>query len=216
MHSLLSEAAVIPSILNESDAFLDTTDRSKFASAPDWVSRFLHVLINLENWETDFCKKSGRPCHWPYGVGLSTAGPPRSHDMPLWYPSVTPANVYTNLWAFRIICLSQLQRLASRFYSITFEEIPLPNPLTLDHIQSYKVTLARQISLSMECLLGDDLKLFGPASALFPLKAAYETYLEDEFMWKKEITYVEDVVNQMVRKGLRSASMFVLRRKAMK
>jgi len=124
------------------------------------------------------------------------------------------ANVYTNLWAFRIICFSELERLAEHFpcFDLT-QDIPLSKPLNLKHIHTYKTELAKQICLSMEYLLRDEMGLFGPASTYFPLQVAYETFLEDEGIAQKEgVKFVEGVVLRLVQKGLRSAPVLVFRR----
>lgn len=84
------------------------------------------------------------------------------------------ANCLTNVWAFRIICLVELERNA------LFSPHPIqPEPQTsnfsnLAHVQTQIDHLSRLILRSVDYFFGDNMKLFGPASILFPLSVAHQ------------------------------------------
>ncbi|EED21360.1 conserved hypothetical protein [Talaromyces stipitatus ATCC 10500] len=219
MQSLLDKGAIIPSLLNQSDNLLDKAhEEGNFdVEARDLINHLVTTLIDLENWEMEYCQGIDRQCYWPSDRSeLPLSKTSISQDKPLIYTSVTMANVYTNLWAFRIICLSELERFICYFpyYDIT-HDIP-SHPLNLKHAKEHKIALAKQICLSMEYLLQDEMELFGPASTCFPLQIAYETFLENEVGREEEISFVEGVVSRLVRKGLRSAPVLVFARRTMR
>lgn len=220
MQSLLSKAAIIPSLMSQSDTLLAEAHQVSFGTeAKDLFNRFVDALLDLERWEMEYCQESDRWCYWPSNIPAAypVTGDSISYGKPLWYKNVTMANVYTNLWAFRIICFSELERLAEHFPSFPFpHHIPLSRPLNLKDIHAYKTALAKRICLSMEYLLRDEMGLFGPASTYFPLQVVYETFLEDEFRGKEGIAFVEGVVLRLVQKGLRSAPVLVFTRRTMR
>lgn len=219
MQSLLNKAAIIPSLLSQTDILLEKTHQGNFGiEAKDLFNRFVDALIDLENWEMEYCQQTDRWCYWPSDIPTSPVTEESiSYGKPLWYASVTMANVYTNLWAFRIICFFELERLAHHFHAFDkTQDIPLLRPLNFKHVHTYKVALAKQICLSMDYLLQDEMGLFGPASTYFPLQVAYQTFLENEGMRKDEIGFLEGVVLRLVQKGLRSAPVLVFTRRAMR
>lgn len=220
MQSLLNKAAIIPSLMSQSDLLLDKVHQANFGfELKDLFNRFADALIDLERWEMDYCQEADRWCYWPSNIAVSPATEHYiSYGKPLWYTNVTMANVYTNLWAIRIICFSELERLAAHLPSCQVtQDIPLLRPLKLKHIHTYKTALAKQICLSMEYLLRDEMGLFGPASTYFPLQVAYETFLEDEGTMRKEgVAFVQSVVLRLVQKGLRSAPVLVFTRRTLR
>lgn len=219
MQSLLNKAAIIPSLLSQSDIFFAQADQASLGTeCKDLFDRFVDTLVDLETWEMKCCRVTDRWCYWPSDKSSSPATEDSiSYGKPLWYTNVTMANVYTHLWAFRIICFSELERLAKHFPSFhTAQNIPLPKHVNFKHIHTYKAALAKQICLSMEYLLRDDMGLFGPASTYFPLQVAYETFLENEGVRREDIAYVEGIVPRLVQKGLRSAPILIFTRRTMR
>ncbi|EEA25481.1 hypothetical protein TMatcc_006295 [Talaromyces marneffei ATCC 18224] len=216
MQSLLNKAAIIPTLLSQSDILLDKARQSNL-EVKDLFNSLVDALVDLENWEMEYSHEADKWCYWPSDIPAPLES--ISYGKPLWYTNVTMANVYTNLWAFRIICFSELERLAENFpsFHMAHENIPLPRPLNLKRVHAYKTALAKQICLSMDYLLRDEMGLFGPASTYFPLQAAYETFLENEGTMRKEgIAFVEGVVLRLVQKGLRSAPVLVFTRRTMR
>lgn len=220
MQSLLNKAAIIPSLMGQSDMLSDKAHKANFGfEVKNVFNRFIDALIDLERWEMDHCQEADRWCYWPSNISVCPDTELSIfYGKPLWYTNVTMANVYTNLWAFQIICFSELERLAAHLPScLIAQDIPLSNPLKLRYAQTYKLALAKQICLSMEYLLRDEMGLFGPASTYFPLQVAYETFLEGEATMQKEgISFVEGVVLRLVQKGLRSAPVLVFTRRTMR
>lgn len=57
----------------------------------------------------------------------------------------------------------------------------------------------------MGYLVQDDFKLFGPASAMLPLQTAYKVLITNEQKNNLHVTYVKELVQWLVEKGMRSA-----------
>jgi hypothetical protein len=57
----------------------------------------------------------------------------------------------------------------------------------------------------MGYLVQDDLKVFGPASAMLPLQTAYEVFIADKKKNMLHIIYIKELVERLVEKGIRSA-----------
>lgn len=120
------------------------------------------------------------------------------------FPDITSANVYTHLWNFRIIIATEISRLVAEF--------PLSN--ICDHfpsrnVQEHNETLATQICCSMGYLIQDRFKLYGPASAMLPLQTAYKVFIMDKQKNAPHITFIEECVECLVEKGIRSAPYIV-------
>ena len=69
--------------------------------------------------------------------------------------------------------------------------------------------LAEKICLSMDYLMQDAMKLFGPASTFYPLQIAYQTFKMNESGQKENMARVEGVVGRLIKKGLQSAPSIV-------
>ncbi|KAJ5212980.1 hypothetical protein N7449_000149 [Penicillium cf. viridicatum] len=121
------------------------------------------------------------------------------------------ANTFTNLWAFRIVCLSGLKRFIAHFLSCDQEQPIWTGQLDMnyDDIQAQMIAFAKNISLSMAYLLQDEMNLFGPASTLFPLHVAYQAYKSLDSAQQVNIAYLEKIVDQLDQKGMKSARALV-------
>lgn len=79
-----------------------------------------------------------------------------------------------------------------------------PSPFSPD---ATVMILARQISLSMDYLLKEDMDLFGPASSSFPLHVAWHTLKDGGRVCDR--AYIEGLVDRLVQRGLLSAPALV-------
>lgn len=69
--------------------------------------------------------------------------------------------------------------------------------------------LAFLICASIRYLLQDEMKLFGPASALFPVQIAYAWFERHRACSQSGIDFIKRVVAQLVQRGLQSAPSLV-------
>ncbi|KAJ6114600.1 hypothetical protein N7486_000378 [Penicillium sp. IBT 16267x] len=204
MQKLLNEAVVLPSLLHQADSLIENPERrSNAAHVDQLLGLFFEFASRLDNWETVLCVDSSPP-YWPHGDAEGT-------PLPLWYPNITMANAFTHLWALQIVCMTEMKRLSTHLPRNSPRESLSPARLylNLDENDFLMISLARQIYLSMDYLLQDEMELFGPASTFFPLKVAYQTFQEEGVGHKVDIAYIEGIVDRLDQKGLLSARSFV-------
>ncbi|KIL85212.1 hypothetical protein FAVG1_11641 [Fusarium avenaceum] len=176
MQLLLSEASGIPTILE----LIDTLDHS-----PRSVSSFIATQViallttsynNLEGWgEPLNADPSTGFCCWQVASNSSwTWG-----GYNIWFPSVSAANVAMHLWAFKVVCLAEIQKLQTKFPGISCDW-PVPARCELDYwLRDTYIELCVKIVQSANFLLQDRLALFGPLSISFPLTTACQTFEMD-------------------------------------
>ncbi|KAJ5895653.1 hypothetical protein N7495_007344 [Penicillium taxi] len=191
MQALLTEVVSIPSLLYKSDVLFQDPLIVNIGDANEIAHAIIESLHRLCLYEKRLWLESDTPCYW-------TDGP----ETPLRFPTITMANCLSHIWAFRIICLAELEKFSRSFpYSIE-------KSTETSDIQTQIAQLSKLISLSMEYLLGDDMKLYGPASTLFPLSVAYQALgsAQDRGL---VMEHIDRTIFRLVEKGLRSAPFFV-------
>lgn len=206
---LFSQAAAIPSILQQIDMLPEIFSFENELDLRESIRSLLEVLKRLSTWEIS--------------SGLATTRTPSSiHDLTLGnfnmshvssnatcFPSISVANGLTHGWAFRIVCLLEIQNILLRCPNFPGIHDQLAVDLNDDDIQAEADRLVLLICSSMSYLLQDQMKLFGPVSTLFPAQIAYVWFKTDEARYQSGINFVKGVVTQLVQKGLQSAPLLV-------
>lgn len=200
MQSLISEAATLPSMLQQTDQLLASLDEAK---AIGLCNSYLGLLSKMQRWEISLQTKD--PESLCIRSSYSNSRELASGGHSLWFPNITLANVYTHLWSFRIICALELICLVSLFPSMKRQAFMPSLYLSAQNVQEHTEALAVHICFSMEYLIQDDMRLFGPASTLLPLQSAYRVFIADRHKNFQHIAYIEGVVDRLVEKGIRSA-----------
>ncbi len=168
VQALMSEAVAIPGILERMDK------GGTKAAAEEVLHCFEVVLGRLDAWADDFHASAlpSCPIFWVL---------PRGEDEreKIWFRDITAANALTHYWAFRVVCLQSIRQLRAT------------GPQT-DVLEETK-RLSTRICQSIEYLMQDKMKLFGPTSVALPLRTAYETFQaggdesSGELQWCSEI-----------------------------
>lgn len=153
MQSLLSHAAVIPSLLEQTDTILPLgplsapQQQSTIFGDPDGTTTvhglyisFRNALESLDSWEESLLRTAARPLYWPVppmttatantvaaddGATTTTTTPERHPE--LHFPDVSAANAYIHFWAFRIVCLTHLHLLEPISQQNTCSSLPSPS-----------------------------------------------------------------------------------------
>lgn len=208
MQQLLNQAVMLPSLLHEADTVIQSPElRCHPARINQILDLFISYASRLDDWESTLCA-DGCPPYWPHGNA-------KERPLPFWYPNITLANAFTYLWALKIICMAEIKRIATYLPPKLPKESLSPGQLHLSLAENglLMIVLARQIYLSMDYLLQDEMELFGPSSTFFPLKVAYQIFKEDAIGNKVEIACIERIVDRLDQKGLLSARSFVFDRR---
>ncbi|EPE28338.1 hypothetical protein GLAREA_09458 [Glarea lozoyensis ATCC 20868] len=198
MQTLLSYATIIPSLLEKAD--FDTAS----PTTDDICAEFEQVLCTLLQWEnTQVEVEFGNPYWAKAATSTTISSHGSSPSTLLWFPNILFANAFTHLWTFQIICLSEIARLrAGRTDTLLSTKSSLPSEIMNE---DYVFKLSTKICQSMEYQLQDEMKLYGPASVLFPLRIARATFDSDPARHQKEISWCDEFVDQLRSKGIHLA-----------
>lgn len=210
MHTLFNQVAIVPTYLHQIDKMSENPGQTDPSAITMLFSSLTNILVGLENWEISLQHQTDNPCYWPRVTdSQSKEGTTQTQDTALWFPSVTMANVFTHIWTFRIICMTELEKLALLFPWLILRGMSLTNQCHLHHVQSHTLALSNQICSSMEYLMQDEMKLFGPASTFSPLQTVYHKFKADESQQMNIIARCQAIVSQLVDKGLQAAPIIV-------
>ncbi|KAK1713018.1 hypothetical protein BDP67DRAFT_403439 [Colletotrichum lupini] len=162
LQALLSEACAIPAIFE----MLDHCDDDSEPAAREAVIRFVDVINRLDFWHKSANMMTMRD--FTYFQKVSPAD-----TTSLDFPNITVANSLSHYWAFRIICVTQIQRLTAHHPNISQDCLLIVGEYPASEAVTQKVLqLATYILESTRYLMQEDMKLYGTASAFFPLHIA--------------------------------------------
>lgn len=196
MQRLLCRAAEIPTILHKIDSGYQSSQQLSLSDAQGCLALLIEALARLE----DSVKSDGDT------YCLSHLR--RSFDNQFSFPDVIAANMLTHLWAFKLVCLLEVDKLVNSCPVQILPHQSLPGNVQFRHLHQHVITLSQCICDSMEYLLQDSLALYGPTSTIYPLQIAYKT-LKRYPSQQVGISYCEQVVQRLVEKGIRVAPYFV-------
>lgn len=205
IQALLSDAAVLPSIMEAVDNLPILPWYAAVMKAHQLKAKLDDVSRRLSRWNIRFGKDiNDLPSPGPHIDIVNCRDSKTTH---FWFPSLIAANVHTHMWAFQIVCLVELEKLVP--YLPGERAVSTPGE---DHEGSDTDTfsLATKICQCMEYLLQDELKLFGPAAALFPLNIAYEVLSKDREGNKEQIDRCWQFFDKIRNRGISSKVLFPL------
>ncbi|GKZ58795.1 hypothetical protein AnigIFM49718_004633 [Aspergillus niger] len=208
MQSLLSQAAALPLILHRIDNIsgreASIGDQTEATSILNSVG---DLLNSLNEWEASETNNATSPLYWYRDQST------KASEIPcIWFPGITMANAITYIWAFRIICLYEMERLASSLPQANFDYWRILKEHHIESVQKSSANLLRQICESMEYLLQEEMKLFGPASTILPLQVAYAVATTNGNQHNLELAVLKKVVDRLVCKGLQSFPIMIFER----
>ncbi|GKZ26046.1 hypothetical protein AbraIFM66951_005084 [Aspergillus brasiliensis] len=208
MQSLLSHAAALPLILHRMDKISgsDAHIQDQYEATCIFNS-FDDLLGSLNEWENSESNNATSPLYWyrDQDTGAST--------IPcIWFPSITMANAITHIWTFRIICIYEMERLASSLPQPNFDYLRILKEYHVENVQESSEGLMRRICESMEYLLQEEMKLFGPASTILPLQVAYAVVTVNGNQQNAELAVLKKIVDRLVSKGLQSFPTLIFER----
>ncbi|KAH7182191.1 hypothetical protein DER46DRAFT_587928 [Fusarium sp. MPI-SDFR-AT-0072] len=171
MQLLFSEASIIPTILE----LIDTLEHSPACVAASIATEAIYLLKRAYDQLQDW----GDPLGAEASTGVFCWQVPSESSSAwagynLWFPSISVANMVMHLWAFKVVCLAEIQKLRTRFPNVSCAW-PVPVDCDLgDYLQQTYRELCVRIVQGTDFLLQDHLALFGPLSIVFPLTTACE------------------------------------------
>ncbi|PVH73551.1 hypothetical protein DL98DRAFT_607025 [Cadophora sp. DSE1049] len=200
MQTLLGDIAILPSILEQIDSLQDLAPQSSLQSAQDLKLMLSEVLVRLSKWDGHFevtqktMKSNNNNSHAEETVS------------DFWFLSLLAANVCIHVWAFQIICFTELAKLNK--LSPSSDDISCSGPGAQAVWEEHKTrlsALATKICQSMEYMLQDEMLLYGPAAAMWPLAAAYSVLAADVEGNREEIERYWAFLSRIRERGFLSA-----------
>ncbi|KAF5509987.1 hypothetical protein CGCS363_v002201 [Colletotrichum siamense] len=160
LQTLLSEAGAIPAILE----MLDHCSDKNGLVARQAATQFLEAINRLDRWHKSVNMTVGDFTPLPE---TSLAGTNFE------FPNITVANSLSHYWAFWIICAIQIKRLAAQHPDISEDCLLIDGERPENEVVTRKVLrFSSSILASTGYLMREDMKLYGTASAFFPLHIA--------------------------------------------
>ncbi|KAH9208656.1 hypothetical protein DL95DRAFT_311499, partial [Leptodontidium sp. 2 PMI_412] len=194
LQMLLGDVAVLSGILEGIDDLQTLAPETALKSAYEFKLTLSEVLVRLSKWEGQFELKK-KPGHIVSQRELSD----------FWFPSLLAANVYIHMWAFQIVCFTELAKLSKLFphcFCDGRSDLEISEAWEEHNTRLYG--LATNICQSMEYLLQDEMLLYGPAAAMWPLATAYTVLIEDVEGNKEQIKLYWDFLSRIRNRGFLS------------
>jgi hypothetical protein len=206
---LYSDVAAIPSILQQIDILSCVSATENVPTLRGLIKSLFEASRRLCAWENALGLNIIPSVTWFSDLQPSSINIPQKPPRPIPFPNISIANGMTHCWAVRIICLLEMDKILSRLPNCTGILAGLSEEINPISIRAEGDRLALLICSSMSYLFQDEMKLFGPASALFPAQIAYAWFERHRTYNQSGIDFMKGVVAQFVQKGLLSAPRLV-------
>ncbi|RKL22983.1 hypothetical protein BFJ68_g1188 [Fusarium oxysporum] len=176
MQLLFSEASIIPTVLE----LIDTLEHSPACITESIATEAIYLLKRTYDQLQDWGDPLGaEPSNGVFCWKVPSKSSSAWAGYNIWFPSVSVANVVMHLWTFKVVCLTEVQNLRTRFPHVSCAW-PVPVDCELgDYLQETYRELCVRIVQGTDFLLQDRLALFGPLSIVFPLTTACEVFKID-------------------------------------
>ncbi|KFY50094.1 hypothetical protein V495_00349 [Pseudogymnoascus sp. VKM F-4514 (FW-929)] len=203
MQTLMGDIAVLPSILEGIDGVQTLPPETALRSAYKLKIMLSEVLVRLSRWDDQFEIKNKLDYRSPQHAEFAHCWQDEISDF--WFSSLLAANVSTYMWAFKIICFTELAKLSLLLPNCDGHSISRVGDAWEEH-KARLSTLATRICQSMEYLLQDEMLLYGPAAAMWPLGIAYNVLVRDMEGNKEQIKRYWEFLDRIRDRGFLSAS----------
>ena len=119
------------------------------------------------------------------------------------FPNIMTANIHTHTLSFEIICLVEIEKVEV-FLADNGSTLRLTADATveIDYSDEKLWELADKICESVEYFLQDEMRLFGPASAIFPLRVAYKVLSKDFEGNQDRIRRCQGLIGRVRERGI--------------
>lgn len=190
MQLLISDAATLPCLLEA----IDNLGNLPFGMAISEAERIRLGLLEMHK----------RLCKWKSLSEMDATHP--------WFPNIMAANVHTHALSFDIICLTEMGKidLFLAGHGINLRSAA-GQTLEIDDTDRKAWELASKICQSVEYFLQEDMRLFGPASAVFPLRIAYDVLSRDSQGSQGILRRCQGLIGQIRKTGISAVPHFPFR-----
>ena len=180
------------------DKLPEQSSKEAIRTAQECYDAFKHALELTEAWENEYRCTTRFPSYWLKPGGAD--GTPC-----LWFQSITSANALTHYWALQIICRDNISQLRARFPEIVVSD---DTKALLDAHGEDNVDIAVKICQSIEYLMQDEMRLFGPSSVILPLRVAYDTLQAGGSGTSEKLLCCQRIIARILGKGFQFVTLF--------
>lgn len=113
-----------------------------------------------------------------------------------------------HFWAFKIVCLTNIERLRLTFPGLMVGESRINEHLHKATVFDEVMRLSTLICQGVEFLMQDDMRLFGPSSAILPLRVAFDAFRAGKLQSEQELEWCESILEYTMGKGYHFVAMF--------
>ncbi|RAH76251.1 hypothetical protein BO86DRAFT_373247 [Aspergillus japonicus CBS 114.51] len=196
MQRLLGYAAVLPSLLHQADAAKLIPAQQGVAEVQAVTQALTKLLKELRQWVLSYQNLFRGPLYWTKPKDRKSS---YVSLLPLCFPNALAATALIHCWTFQIICLTQLDEIGvlskhSQHCGDFHDVFPL-------RIPKDPVDICVKICQSMDYFLEDNMKVYGPAAAIFPFQIAYRTLLLYSDPQSDQIKTCNVVISSFHQKG---------------
>lgn len=193
---LMSDTAMLPSLLEAVDLLGSLPADRAISEAHQIKAGLLEVHESLSEWKCLYEMDAIRPsCHsWQKHGSTHTA----NAESCLYFPNILTGNLHTHTWVLEIIYLTEMEKvdlfLADRGCTEAGQALE-------ENYYTQACELANNICHSAEYFLQEGMRLFGPASAIFPLRIAYNVLSRDCQGNQENIKWCQGLIVRIRQKG---------------
>lgn len=190
MQLLISDAAMLPSLL-------EATDNLGGLPSNTAISEALRIRSGLFEVHKSLCK-------WRSLHEMDSTCP--------WFANIMTANVHLHSLSFEIICLEEMEKvdLFLDDHGSPFRSAAGQTP-GIGYSDRKAWELADKICQSVEYFLQEEMRLFGPASAVFPLRIAYDVLSRDSQGNQEDIRRCQVLIDRIRQTGISAIPHFPAR-----
>lgn len=190
MQLLISDAAALPSLLEAIDNLGSLPSDTAISEAQRIRSGLLEVHKSLCKWKSLYEIDATCPC----------------------FPNIMTANVHTHAISFEIICLTEIEKvdLFLADHGSTSRSAA-GQTLEINYSDRKAWELADKVCQSVEYFLQEEMRLFGPASAVFPLRIAYDVLSRDSQRNREGIKRCQGLIDRIRQTGISAIPHFPAR-----
>lgn len=190
MQLLISDAATLPSLLEAIDNLGSLPSDTAISEAQRIRSGLLEVHKSLCKWKS--LHKIDATCPW--------------------FPNIITANVYTHALSFEIVCLTEIEKVDSFLANHGSNFTSAAGQTQEVNYSDRKAwELADKVCQSIEYFLQEGMRLFGPASAVFPLRIAYYVLSRDSEGNQEGVRRCQGFIARIRRMGISAIPHFPAR-----
>lgn len=201
VQEVMGEGTRIPGIFQKLDLLQGKCQQSALAGAQEVLGEFIDLLDRLNLWQASYPVMSSSNSYW---LKPSTHGSRPS----IWFKNIMIANALQHFWAFKAICYIHIEKLRLEYPELMLGDEFLAGYMESPTVFEEVMRLSRMICQAIEYLMQDEMKLFGPISALLPLRVAFDTFRAGGECSAEELEWCESIFEYIMGRGYHFVPMF--------